>query len=101
MEELTLVYICTVAKDSHARARACVCVCVCVCKRSYDTGDTGRSFDPIFMKFACLVRVHSWVNPIVFGHNRPNRTTYMGENVLQNQFFGFNSDGMGFFEKKT
>ncbi len=28
-----------------------------------------------------LVQVHSWVNPIVFGNNRPNRTTDMGENV--------------------
>ncbi len=25
--------------------------------------------------------VHSWVNPIVFGNNRPNRTTNMGESV--------------------
>ncbi len=46
--------------------------------RSYDTG---RSFEPIFMKFTWLVRVHSWVNPIVFGNNRPNRTTDMKENV--------------------
>ncbi len=46
--------------------------------RSYDAG---RSFDPIFMKFTWLVRVHSWVSPIVFGNNRPNRTTDMGENV--------------------
>ncbi len=49
-----------------------------ICIRSYDTG---RSFDPIFMKFTWLMRVHSWVNPIVFGNNRPNRTTDMGENV--------------------
>ncbi len=28
-----------------------------------------------------LVRVHPWMNPIVFGNNRPNRTTDMGENV--------------------
>ncbi len=41
------------------------------------------------------------MNPIVFGNNRPNRITDMGENVLfQNQFFEFKSDGMGFFEKK-
>ncbi len=54
-------------------------VCICICIRSYDTG---RSFDPIFMKFSWLVRVHSsWVNPIVFGNNRPNRTTDVGENV--------------------
>ncbi len=49
-----------------------------VCIRSYDTG---RSFDPIFMKFTWLVRVHSKVDPIVFGNNRPNRTTDMGKNV--------------------
>ncbi len=45
---------------------------------------TGRSFDPIFLKFAWLVRVHLWVNPIVFGNNRPNRITYMGGNVPPN-----------------
>ncbi len=56
----------------------CVCVCVCVCVRSYNTV---RSFDSIFMKFTWLMRVLSWVNPIVFGNNRPNRTTDMGENV--------------------
>ncbi len=61
-----------------ARAHACVRVCVCVCIRSCDTG---HSFDPIFMKFTWLVRVHSRVNPIVFGNNRPDRTTDMGENV--------------------
>ncbi len=49
-----------------------------ICIRSYDTG---RSSDPIFMKFTWLVRIHSCVNPIVFGNNRPNRTTDMGENV--------------------
>ncbi len=32
--------------------------------------------------------------------NRPNRTTDMGGNVAPNQFFGFKSDGMAFFEKK-
>ncbi len=53
------------------------------------------------MKFTRLVRVHSWVNSIVFGNNRPNRTTDMWENVPPNQFFGFKSDGMGvFWEKK-
>ncbi len=40
-----------------------------------------RTRTPIFMKFTWLVRVHSWVTPIVFGNNRPNRTTYMGKNV--------------------
>ncbi len=55
-----------------------------ICIRSYDTG---RSFDPIFMKFTWLVRVHSWVNPIVFGNNRSNRTTDVGENGLPKPVF--------------
>ncbi len=42
---------------------------------------TSRSSRLIFMKFACLVRVHTWVNLIVFGNNPPNRTTDMGKNV--------------------
>ncbi len=54
------------------------------CIRSYDTV---RSVDPIFMKLTWLVRVHSWVNPIVFGNNRPNRTTDMGENVPPKPIF--------------
>ncbi len=62
--------------------------------------DTGRSFDPIFMKFTWLVWVHSWVNPIVFGNNSPNRTANMGEMCPQNWFFGFKSNGMGFLRKK-
>ncbi len=44
--------------------------------------DTGHSFDPNFMKFSWLMRIHSWVNPIVFGNSRANRTTDMGENVF-------------------
>ncbi len=51
------------------------------------THDTGRSFEPIFMKFTWLVRVHSRVNPIVFGNNRPNRTTDVGENVAPELVF--------------
>ncbi len=53
------------------------------------------------MKFACLMRIHPWMNPIVFGNNWPNRTTDMEENVPQNQFFGFYSAGMEFFMEKT
>ncbi len=45
------------------------------------THDTRRSFEPICTKFTWFVRVHSWVNPIIFGNNRPYRTTYMEENV--------------------
>ncbi len=44
------------------------------------TNDTGRNFEPIFMKFARLVRVRPWVNPIVFGNNRSNSTTDKTEN---------------------
>ncbi len=67
----------------------------------YKDARYGSSFKPIFMKFTWLVRVYSWVNPIVFGNNRPNRNTEKGENVPQNQFFGFKSDSMRFFEEKT
>ncbi len=28
--------------------------------------DTGHNFEPILMKFTWLVRVHSWVNPVLF-----------------------------------
>ncbi len=63
----------------------------------YKKLDTGCSFDPIFMKFTWLVRVHSWGNPIVFGNNRHNRTTYMGKMCPENQFFGFQSDDVGVF----
>ncbi len=38
---------------------------------------------------------------VVFGNNRPNRTTDMGENVFPKPFFRFKSDGMKFFEEKT
>ncbi len=31
---------------------------------NYYCHNTGRSFEPIFMKFTWLVRVHIWVNPI-------------------------------------
>ncbi len=51
------------------------------------THDTGRSFELIFMKFIPLMRVHSWVNPIVFGNNWPNRTADMGKNVLPKLVF--------------
>ncbi len=55
-----------------------------ICIRSYDTGP---NFKPIFMKFARLVRVLSWVNPTVFGNNRPNRTSDMGENAPSKPVF--------------
>ncbi len=63
--------------------------------RSYDTG---RSFDPIIMKFTRLVQVHySWVNRIVYENKLPNRTTDIGENMPPNQFFGFKLDCFFFF----
>ncbi len=59
-----------------------------ICIRSYNTG---RSFEPISMKFTRLVRIHSWVNLIVFGNNRPNETTDMYENEPQNWLKGASS----------
>ncbi len=45
--------------------------------------DTGRSFEPIFMKmkFTRSARMQPRVNPIVFGKNRPNGTTDPRENL--------------------
>ncbi len=51
----------------------------CLCTRTYDAG---ARFELIFMKFACLMRVHPWVNPIVFGNNQLNWTC-----DPKNQFF--------------
>ncbi len=97
---------------------------------NYYHHDTVRSFELIFMKFMSLVRVHTWVNHIIFGNNRSNRTTDMGENVpsklvfwllfsrygvfwgknvtavfgttfpIENWFFGFHSAGTEVFEEK-
>ncbi len=69
-----------------------------LCTRTYNTG---ASFELISMKFACLMRVHPWVNSIVFGNNRPHRTTNMGENVPPKPVFCFHSAGMEFFMEKT
>ncbi len=64
-----------------------------LCTRTYDTG---ASFELIFMKFTCLVRVHPWVNPIVFGNNQPNRIADVGENVAPKPAFwlSFSRDGI-------
>ncbi len=51
------------------------------------THDTGHSFQPIFIKFTRFVRVRTWVNPTVFGYNRPSRTTDIRENVSPKQVF--------------
>ncbi len=64
--------------------------------------DTGRSFEPIFMKFAWLVRVHTRVNPIYFffWNNRSNRTIDMGENVPPKLVFWLSFGIWGFWGKK-
>ncbi len=62
----------------------CLYTYIFICIRSYNTG---RSFEPIFMKFTRFVRVLSWMTPIIFGNNRPNRTTDMGENVPPKPIF--------------
>ncbi len=56
-----------------------------LCTRTYNIGTSFKQI--FFMKFACLIRVHPWVNPIVFGRNQPNRITNMGENVTTKPFF--------------
>ncbi len=63
--------------------------------------DTGASFELIFMKFACLMRIHPWVTVTAFGNNRRNRTTNMGENVTPKPVFGFHTVRMEFFMEKT
>ncbi len=64
--------------------KSAILIYLYTCIRSYDTG---RSFDLIFMKFTWLAQVHSWVNRIVFGNNRSNRTTDIGENVPSKPVF--------------
>ncbi len=51
----------------------------------------------IFMKFAQLVRVYTWVNPVVFGNNWHNKTSDMGENMPPKTVFGIHSADMFFF----
>ncbi len=61
------------------------------------TYDTGASFELIFMIFAGLLRVHPWVNSIVFGNNRLNRTTAMGGNVPPKPVFLLSFNWYGTF----
>ncbi len=61
------------------------------------TYHTGASFELIFKKFACLMRA----NPTVFGDNRPNRTTNMGENVTPKILFWLSFSRYGIFLEKT
>ncbi len=64
----------------------CVYIYINICIRGYDTGP---SFDPIFMKFTWLVRVHSWVNPILLETIGPIEPQIWGKMCPQNRFFGF------------
>ncbi len=66
------------------------------------THDTGRNFEPIFMKFTRFVRVHSWLNPTVLVNNQPNGTTDMGENVPpKTSFSGLCWTEWVFLKKRT
>ncbi len=67
---------------------------------NYYCHDTGLGFEPIFVKFTWLVRVHIWVNPIVFGNNRLNGNTDMEENVPLKPFFSFIQLVWAFLRKK-
>ncbi len=66
--------------------------------RSYDTG---RSFEPIFMKLhGWCGSTHGWT--LLFLETiGPTEPHIWGKMCSQNQFFGFKSDSMGVFEKKT
>ncbi len=59
--------------------------------------DIGRSFEPIFVQFTWLVRVHTWVNTVVFRNNRPWRTTDMGGKSDPKQVFQLLFSQYGFF----
>ncbi len=67
---------------------------------NYYCHDTGRSFEPIFMKFTWLMRVHTWVNSIFFGNNQSNRTTDIWENVPPKLVFWLSFIRYGGFSKK-
>ncbi len=58
-------------------------VIIYICVRPHDIG---RHFELIFLKFTWLMQVHPWMNLVVFGNNRPNRTINIGENE---PLFGF------------
>ncbi len=63
--------------------------------------DTGRIFEPIFMKFTWLVWLHTWVNQIFFGNNQSNRTTDMEENVPPKLVFWLSFSPYGVFWGKN
>ncbi len=68
------------------------------------THDTGRSFKPIFMKFALFVRFQQWMSPIVFetiGPVDPQRCG--GNGAPKTSFFSFSQTVwffLFFFRKK-
>ncbi len=66
------IYICQLKVPFH-RARHIFIYC--------------HRYEPIFMKLTWLVRAHPRVNSIIFGNNRPNSTTDMGENVPPKSVF--------------
>ncbi len=55
---------------------------VCMCKNTRYRSQ----FELIFMKLTWLVRLHPWVNPIVFGNNWPDRTIDIGKYAGQTSF---------------
>ncbi len=69
-----------------------------ICIRTHDTGYNSL---PIFIKLTWLVRLQPWVNPIVFGNNRSNRTTDIGENVPTTPVLCIEVRQYGFFKEET
>ncbi len=62
--------------------------------------NTHYCFEPIFIKFTWLVWIHPWVKLTVFENNRLNRTTNIGDNVLQNLVLRLSFRQYGFFEEE-
>ncbi len=53
------------------------------------------------MKFRRLVVFHLWLNPVVFGNNRPHRTADIVENVTWKSGFPLSFSWCGVFVGKT
>ncbi len=68
---------------------------------NYYCHDIGRNFEPIFMKFTWLVRVHTWMNPIFFGNYRSNTTSDKGDNVTPKLVFWLSFSHYGGFQGKN
>ncbi len=64
------------------------------------THDTGRSFKLIFMKFIWLVRVHSWVNTIVWKQSALKNRRYGRKCASEASFLGLSQTVCGFLRKK-